>query len=215
MKRKTTAILIILLLITIPIGIVEASQTSTKNNETVTVRLKSVTSEGIFDTETFLLTENEIIGLEEVFSNFIEEAQLTKNLNGLRELVGNILGSNKPMGYILSKSILKFKSSHSRAFVISFGRYYDFNPFKQNDFKIRKPITIWHYSSNTLLKGRTLIIRPFAPMSSKILNGRQFGVMTKFTGLYINIIRTFPDQSYTFFIGVAKHANGIELPFSR
>ena len=215
MKTKILAIWVILLLIAIPIGIAGASQTSTGNNRSVAVQLGSVTDEGIFDTETVLMNEAELIELENAFTDIIEKAKSVKGSNGLTDLIDNVLGGNNPIKYRISKSILKTKMSHSRVFIISFGRNYDFNPFKQNDLKIRKPFTMWHYSANTMIKGRTLIIRPLALMSSELISGRQFGIMTKFTGFYLHVSRTFPEQSYTFFIGTARHANGIELSISR
>ena len=215
MKRKIVAISVILLLVAIPIGIAGASQTSTKNNRSVAVEMGSVTDEGIFDTQTFLMSEAELEELEDAFIEIIGNAKSVRSTNGLTKILDNILGGDHPIKYRISKTILKSKLSHSRVFIISFGRNYDFNPFKQNDLKIRKPFTMWHYSANTMVKSRTLIIRPLALMSSEMLAGRQFGIMTKFTGFYLHVSRTFPEQSYTFFIGTARHANGMELSISR
>ena len=215
MKRKILAIWSILLLIAIPLSVAEASQTSNENDENITVQLGTATSEGIFETETLSLTENELIELESAFSSMVEQLHATENLNGLEGLIDNILGGNNPIKYSISKTLLKFKLSHSRAFIISFGRSYSFNLFKQNDLKIKKPITLWFYTQNNFMKATTLIIRPLALMSSELLRGRQFGMMTGFTGFYINVVRTFPEQSYVFFIGTARHANGFELSISR
>lgn len=215
MKRKMMAIWIILLLIAIPLSVAEASQISSENKENITVQLGTATSEGISDTATLFLNEDELVELETAFSSIIDELQTTKSLDGITGLIDNILGGNHPIRYGISKSVLKFKLTHGRAFVVSYGRSYNFNFLKQNDLKIKKPITFWFYSQNSMMKATTLIIRPLALMSSELIRGRQFGVMTGFTGFYINIVRAFPEQSYTFFIGMARHANGVELSVSR
>ena len=77
--------------------------------------------------------------------------------------------------------------------------------------KIRKKVSFWHYSSGKLFKDRTLILKPLA-LKMKILTGSQFGMMTRFTGAYIYVPRTFPQKSYTFFMGIAKRVSGLQMP---
>ena len=77
MKRKILAIWVILLLVTIPFGIVQASETLEleQNNETVTVELAAFESDEILTTETLVLSEKELIELESTVSGLIEKIQ--------------------------------------------------------------------------------------------------------------------------------------------
>ena len=209
MKRKILAIWVILLLVAIQVSIAGASQTSTENSETIPVQIASVTPEGTFETETFFMTEGELVELEDTLSVLMEEIQSSKSLN-VGDIIDNIIGGNHPVLYSIFKSLFRNRISKSRAFVISQGRGFKFNPFAQNEFKIKKKFTFWHYSSDWLFKGRTIILQPLA-FKMRVLTGGQIGFMTGFTGIYLFIERNFPERSHTFFMGIAKNVRGIQL----
>jgi hypothetical protein len=100
----------------------------------------------------------------------------------------------------------------AKTYVFSSGHGYKLNPLKKGSMKIRKILSIWHYSSGKILKDRTIILKPLA-LKLKILKGSQFGFMTRFTGIYFNVVRKFPQKSYTFFMGSVHQAFGMQIPF--
>ena len=216
MKRKILAIWVILLLVTIPFGIVQASETLEleQNNETVTVELAAFESDEILTTETLVLSEEELIELKSTISVLIEKIQSSNSWEALEELINNLQRKNNPIISTIFKILSKFKLFRSRAFVISSGHSYKFNPFKKGGLDIRKKFTFWHYSSGERIKDRTIYFQPLA-FNMKVLKGIQVGFMTRFTGIYIFIARKLPEKSYTFFMGTAGRISGIQLSASK
>jgi len=212
MKRKILAICVILLLVTIPFGIVQASETYEKeqNNETISVEITTFESDGITTTETVVLSEEELAGLENTVSILIERIQSAKNWEEIEGIIDNLPKANGIIFSIIFRILSKFRLFRNRAFVISSGHGYKFNPFKKSAVKIRKTFTFWHYSSGKILKDRTIFFKPLA-FKMKILKGLQFGFMTRFTGIYIFVARRLPQKSYTFFMGTAGRINGIDV----
>jgi hypothetical protein len=213
-KRKIITIMCVLLLVTIPISTVQAEETSTNEteNETTTVKLATII-DGIQNIEEIAMSEPEITELQTTITNLIGQLENAKGIFDIDGIIDNILGGRAPIIYNIIKSILNLRFSHGRAFVISHGRSYNINPFKQNEFKINRLFTFWHYSPMGLIQGKTLILRPLSLTSSKILRGRQIGFMTRFTGVYLNIPKMFPEKTYTFFMGMARHVNGMDFSF--
>ncbi len=214
MKRKIIAICVILLLIAIPISIAEASETSEneQNNETISVELTAIDSDGTLTTENLYISEEDLAELESAISMIMDQIQSTNDLDEdtLRDLIEKILGDDNPLfGSILGIFTTR-KFTRNRGFVISSGHGIDYNPLKKISFKIRKKTTIWHYNSNGMIDDRTIILKPLA-LNMKILKGRQFGVMTRFLGVYLSVSRGFLRESYTMFMGTARHINGIQL----
>ena len=212
MKRKIIAIYLILLLVAIPEGFAQASVTSqtNQNNETTLVEITTLTDEGTLTTETISLSESELTEIQNNLATLFEEFPSTGIFDNIKNIINNMIKGNHPLLSSISKIFLRSRLSHSRALVISQGFSYNFNPFRQNRFKIKKPFTFWFYSTGKLIKSKTLIFRPLA-LQFQTLNGRQLGIMVKFTGVYINIIRPYPEQSYTFFAGTAHRIMGLEL----
>lgn len=204
------AVWIILLLVAIHFSIAQASETTTDNNETISVELAAIDSDGFLTTETFFLSEEELTELENTLSALAEQIQNVNDLGTIRDIIEEFLQGNSGIIYNIIQFFTKFKLSRSRAFVISSGQGYCFNPLKKSSFKIRKTVAFWHYSSEGIFKGRTIILQPLA-LRLKILRGTQFGFMTKFTGIYVFIHRNLPEKSYTFFMGTARHIMGIDL----
>lgn len=214
MKRKIIAIWVILLLIAIPFGIAQASETNEQeqNNETIPVEIATF-EEGIPTTEKVILSEEELVEFENTISALIDKIQSVTNWEGLKDIINGLLGSNALGIFSIFRSLLS-RLLPGRTYVISSGHGYKFNPFKKSSIKIRKKLSFWHYSSGEILKDRTIILKPLA-LKIKVLKGLQFGFMTKFTGIYIYVARKLPEKSYTFFMGMAQRANGIQLPFGK
>ena len=211
-KRKIIAIWLILLLITIPIGIAQASETYNKeqNIDTVTVELISIESDGIISTNKMILSEEELVIIENTITLLIEKIQSVKSWQELKTTIINILGQSNSALLTVIASLFESKGLSSRAFVISSGQGFRLNPLRKNQIKIRKQLSFWHYSSGELLNARTIILKPLA-LKLKTLKGLQVGAMTRFTGIYFSTSRNIPQKSYTFFLGTAARINGIQL----
>lgn len=212
-KKKIMAIWIVLLLVAIPCSIAEADDTiEGQSNESFLVEIATVAADGIQIAEMFQLSEEELTEFESTMAEIFEKIQYANDLDGVKEIFEKLLGSKHPILGTISKAFLKYKTSKSRAFVMSHGRSYNFNPLQKNQFKIRKNMEFWQYSSTGITKAKTFILRPLA-LDFDMLSGRQFGLMTKFTGIYIHIAKMFPDQSYTFFMGTARHIRGMDFKY--
>ncbi len=213
-RKKILAILILLLLITMPLGIVQASETYEKkeNNNTISIEIAAVDSDEILKTEKILLTEEELIEFENTISILIEKIQSAESWDEVKGIINNLLDGDKLGIFSIIKGLFS-KILVGRTYVISSGHSYKFNPLKKGSMKIRKKLLLWHYSSGELLKDRTIILKPLA-LKMRVLKGSQFGVMTRFTGMFIYSARKFPQKSYTFFMGIARRASGIQMPFA-
>ena len=212
MKRKILAICVILLLVTIPFGIVQASETyeTEQNSETMSIELAAFESDEILATETVVLTEEGLVELESTLSTLIERIQSSENWEEILGIFDNLLETKGVVLSIIFKILSKFRPFRNRAFIFSRGHSYKLNPFKNKDFSIRKKFTFWHYSNGGRLKDKTIFFKPF-DFKMKTLTGIQFGFMYKFTGIYIFIPHRFPEKSFTFFMGTSARINGIQI----
>ena len=214
MKRKIIAIWIILLLIAIPINIAGASETPEKEekNSAILAELVTVASDGSLITKNLQISEENLAELESAISMIMDQIQSKNDLdeNVLRDIIEKILGDNNPLFGRILRLFRTLKLTRNRGFVISSGHGRDYSLLKRISFKISKKAAIWHYNSNGIINDRTIILKPLA-LNMKILNGRQFGVMTRFLGFYLSVSRGFLKESYTMFMGTARHINGIQL----
>lgn len=214
MKRKIIAIWIILLLIAIPISIAGASETSVKEkkNSAVLAELATVESDGSLIIKNLQISEEDLAELESAISMIMDQIQSKNDLdeNFLREIIEKTLGNDNPLFGRILRVFRALKLTRNRGFVISSGHGRDYSPLKRISFKISKKAAIWHYNSNGIMNDRTIILKPLA-LNMKILKGRQFGVMTGFLGFYLSVSRGFLKESYTMFMGTARHINGIQL----
>ena len=211
-KRKLIAILIILLLLAIPLSIAQASESSekVKQTETIPVELVAYQEDGTLSTEKLFLTEQEIVELENVITKIMDEIESSGNWGIIDKIIEKFANDDSTLVGKIIGMISGLKVIKKRSFVVSSGRGIDYNPLKKITFKIRKNVALWHYNSNSILTGRTIILQPLK-LNMKILKGAQVGIMTRFTGLYLSISRGFLKESYTMFMGVTRHANGIQL----
>ena len=182
----------------------------TIENETFLVEYANVNEDGTFTTEQILLTEKEVVELENQISLLMDEIESAEDWESISDIIDGYLAKSTPVLSSIFGIFSAFKNIFNRAFVISSGHGYNFNPFRKNSFKIRKTFAIWHYSPKNIFKGRTIIIRPLA-LKFKILKGLQVGFMTRFIGIYLHIKKGFPQKSYTFFMGLARQAIGFQL----
>lgn len=209
--KKIMAICLLLLLMAIPSSTAEAgvANDNVQNDEGKSVIYTAFLSDGSSTTDKLLVSEEDVVELKNHLSTLLKEIINVKNWGGLNSIIDKFKANKNPIISKILQPLGIFNLFRSRAFVISLGHGYAFNPFK-NNLKIRKKIDFWHYSSGKFLKARTVILKPLA-LKMKLLTGFQIGVMTHFIGLYIMIPRHLPEKSYTFFIGTARRINGIQI----
>ena len=140
----------------------------------------------------------------------MEEIENIGDWNLIDDILEKILDQENPITGKLIGIISGLKMIKKRSFVISSGHGIDYNPLKKITFKIRQRATFWHYNSKSILNGKTIILQPLK-LNMKVLRGAQVGLMTGFTGLYLSISRGFLKESYTMFMGIARHINGLQL----
>ena len=213
-KRKMIAIWVVLLLVAVPIGIAGAEETQEDEeaNEAFLLELAAVADDGSLTSEHMIVSEEDLVELQNAVSTIMNELETMDafDFGILRELIEKILGRDGPFVGKLLGIFSALKLSKNRGFVISSGHGRDYSPLKRISFKISKKAAIWHYNSNGIMNDRTIILKPLA-LNMKILKGRQFGVMTRFLGVYLSVSRGFLRESYTMFMGTARHINGIQL----
>ena len=193
-------------------GVVNADET-TDDQESIILELISSNSDGILNTEQFSITDEELFEIENIISNIFENLEGINDWGQFLEVLKNLnIRQNSIISRVI-KILTKSKITQSRSFIISSGHGYSFSPLQKNQFKLRKKFTFWHYSSDERVAGRTLIIQPLK-FKIKLLRGTQFGFMNKFTGIYLNIKRSLPEKSYTFFMGMARTARGMDFSTS-
>ena len=210
MKKKIMAIWVVLLLIAISCSIAEAGETNTEQ-ESYLVEIATIREDGNEISETLELSESEITEFESAVAEAFEKIQSANGLDEVKEIFQRLLGHRSSLIGTIAKVFLRSKTSRSRALVLSHGKSYDYNILRRSKVKIRNKIQFWHYgSSRSIGKARTFILKPLA-LDFDVLSGSQVGLMTKFTGLYIHISKRLPKQSYTFFIGTARHIRGMDF----
>ena len=212
-KRKIIAIWLVLLLVAVPVGIAGAEETheDEEPNETFVLEFAVVADDGSLTSERLLVSEEDLVELQNAVSTIMNEIESMDAFDWsiLRDLIERVFGDDGPFAGKLLGIFSALRLSKNRGFVISSGRGTDFSPLKRITFKIRKKVGFWHYNSNDMVTDKTIIVKPLA-LNTKILNGRQFGIMTGFLGIYISVSKGFLRESYTMFMGTARRINGVE-----
>lgn len=212
-KRKIIAIWLVLLLVAVPVGIAGAEETQEDEepNETFVLELAAVAADGSLTSEQLLVSEEDLVELQNAVSTVMNELESMSAFDWgiLQDLIERIFGDDSSFVGKLLSIFSNLRISKNRGFVISSGHGIDLSPLKKITFKIRKKVGFWHYNSNGMTADRTIIVKPLA-LNMKILNGRQFGIMSGFLGIYISVSKGFLRESYTMFMGTARHINGVE-----
>jgi len=226
MKNKIIAIFVIMTLIAISFSAVQASEINKiEKNDKISIEIGTITEDGASEIETFLLSEGQILELETFFAAISQKMESATSWEEINCILDEIPDGPGPFLEIINKIIYKikfminnilakFKLYFNRGFVVSFGHNYKLNPFKKSEIKLMKNFAMWHYSNKAMLKDRTVIFKMIKdPLDAKIktLKGMQFGFMVNFIGLHIHIARKFPAHSTTFFLGIARYINGLQL----
>ena len=182
--------------------------------ETVTVEYSSIDLSGYITEEKITLSEQEFTDLKIKLSSLLDDLKSKNDKKEVMDVLTTFLDRNdqsllgKILSYLLNSEILG-----NRELVISQGSGYNLNPFKESKTKITKPFTLWLYgetSGQSLFPSGTGVVS-FNPFEIKTFTGAQMGFMLRFRGLYIQVAQPMYQQSYTFFIGTARHVGGFEF----
>ena len=226
MKNKIIAIFVIMTLIAISFSAAQASEINKiEKNDEISIEIGTLTEDGFSEIETFLLSDGQILELETFFATITQKMESAGSWEEINCILDEIPDTPGPLIEIVNKIILKikfiihnilakFKLYFNRGFIVSFGHNYKLNPFKKSEIKLMKNFAMWRYSNKAMLKDRTVIFKMIKdPLDAKIktLKGMQLGFMVNFIGLHIHIARKFPAHSTTFFLGIARYINGLQL----
>ena len=222
-NHKTITIGIIILFVGCYFGSVTASELpeGKPQDEGLILECGRINLDGTTIAEKFTLSEQELVELEIILSKLMEELESAINPDDVENIIESALttegsfGLKHPVLAWILNSLSSYKLPRSRAFVASHGRSFKINPFKNHRSDTYRPLTLWQYSDKWGFDrpGKTFILR-YSPFNTKILHGRQIGMMTHFFGIYVYVSQPPPQKSYTFFIGSARHVGGIDFTYS-
>ena len=192
-----------------------AVQKTTDEKNTIGIELASIGSDGNQQIQTFDLTKDEAASLQLKLSSLLELIRSMNDKKSVLDLFQLFVNDNEyPIISSLFTMLIDSKILSNRQIVVSEGWSYDANPFKKTETEAMKPLIFWHYceSSDKLpIPSSTSIIR-FNPMETQTYTGGQLGLLFRFKGIYVHIPQKLPEQSFTFFIGFAKHSGAFEIP---
>ena len=213
--RKSLTIIIIALFSIIYVMPVMANESIIENkNENIILEYAVIDLQGSTYLEQISLSENELSNIQNKLSIIFEELQLKENNEETINFLKSYLDVNEyPILSRIFSNLLNSDIIGKRKLVISQGMGPKLNPFKDSKTAIVKPFTTWLYSDsqNLLPLPSATGVLSINPFKIKTYMGPQFGFMLRFRGIYLNIGQTSSMQSYTFFIGTARHIGGFEF----
>lgn len=215
-KHKIIVVCVIFLFAGLSVSPVIANELAEREiqDETIDIEYGLINSDGSIITEKTTLSKQEFADLESSLSEFMEKIQSVNDYNEFRNAVKlfcfqfKCFISLKIFTHLCCDAIPR-----SRVLVASYGWGYELNLFKDSAVNVYKPLNFWHYSpqSDIGIPSKTFALRSM-PFDTKILSGRQVGVMTGFLGIYIYIAQSVPQKSFTFFMGSARIVLGMDFP---
>jgi hypothetical protein len=223
MKKKLMKTLlasgIILLFLSASFG--QGSQSTTQVTTTQStpnmINYVLVNDDIVLSTTQLELTDEDQTSLQQSLSQLITALEADSSTEDLKEIIitSSLNKRFRPLLYFIIDTISKLTMFNNRVFIISHGWGYTFNPNKSNDLDFYKVLCSWFYAprSSWNMTSKTLLIRHSRiVMQSEMFNGRQLGIMNRFRGIHITIPREFPEKTYHFFLGTAKHIGCIGFP---
>jgi len=215
MLEKTSIIAVAALFLTVSIMPMIAADLGTEKEQTIPIEISSIQENGLLKTETFRLTNAEFSTIIEKLTTLINLINMAKGEDAVANILLNFInGNNNPLLSKIINALLTSNMDFDRKVVVSAGWGLNINPFKKSQTEFVKPITFWHYAQNsdTLTFPSSTATLNLNPFEAKTMIGSQLGIMLRFRGVYVHIPQSYPAQSFTFFIGSAKHIINIELP---
>ena len=203
------------------VNAIELEENNPPQYESIFIECGLINPDGTKNIEKFTLSKQELTELETILSELIEKLETSTDLDDIEGIINSISyqgGSFRfkhPVLFWILNTISNYKLPSSRLFVVSHGRSFRINPFKNNKIDVYRPLTLWQYSAQWGFDrpGKTFILQ-YSPFNTKILHGKQIGMMTHFIGVYIYVSQPPPQKSYTFFIGSARFVRGIDSTYS-
>lgn len=182
---------------------------------TYAVKLNSIGENGRLIKETFVLSEEEIEVLKFRLNWIFDLLKNQVDMQGVLNILQRFLNMDDyPILSRIVTNILDSKLMMKGNLVFSEGWSMTLNPFNDGDISFMKPITFWSYQESSDMfdiPSMTTIV-DLNPFELKTIQGNQIGFMFRFKGIYLEITQPLPQQSFTFFVGVSRHAGAIELP---
>jgi len=214
-RKKLSIISVAVFFITLATIPAITAEIPTQDEQTIPVEITTVQENGFLQTETFQLSNVEWSSLIQKLNSLMQLLNMVKGKEATSNLLLDFLNTND--NPILSRIISGFLNSNmnfKRQLVVSAGWGVNLNPFEKTQTDFIKPITFWHYAeqSNTMQFPSMTASMDFSPFKFKTMMGSQIGLMFRFRGVYVHLPQTFPEQSFTFFMGTAKYIINFELP---
>jgi len=213
--RKILALAIISLFSIIYIMPAIADQTlDTKKDTDIIIEYSTIDLHGLNYVERIKISQNDLDNIKNELSNLFEDLKIQETPEDTENVLNSYINNNEyPILSRILSNLFKFDFMGKRKLVVSQGIGPNFNPFKDGKTAVVKPFTTWLYtdSNNVLSIPSSTGVLSFSPFKIKTFIGPQFGFMLRFRGIYINIGQASNMQSYTFFIGTARHIGGFEF----
>jgi hypothetical protein len=213
--RKKTSIVVAVLFISLTLIPITTADTAIQQEQIIPIELTTVQENGFLQTETFYLSDVEWSSVVGKLTTLMQILNMVKGEEAISNaLLDFINGNDNPLLSRIISGLLNSQMDFDRQLVISAGWGINLIPFRNSQTDFIKPITFWHYAeqSDTMTFPSMTASLDFSPFKLKSVIGSQLGIMFRFRGVYIHIPQTFPNQSFTFFIGTAKRIINIELP---
>ena len=213
-RKKLTIVAVAALFLSL--AAIPATTTETLQEEqTIPIEITTISENGLFQTERFQLTSVEWSSLIQKISMLMNLLNMAKGDEEASNILLDFLNINdSPILSKIINGLLSSKLNFKRQLVASAGWGINLNPFKKTQTDFIKPITFWHYQeqSNTMGLPSMTANMDFSPFKLKTVMGGQIGFMLRFRGVYVHLPQQLPEQSFTFFLGTAKHIVSFELP---
>lgn len=205
-----------LVIIALPINSFRGIELQKEQSENINLEYILFKADGSQIIEEINMDKNDIALFNEIFPKIFEKI-ISNNYSNINDIIDDLeqeYGQNN----ILS-IIAKIRPLQKRVFIISNGYGSKFDLRLRMDLSIRKRLSFWYYTNTneSMKNSRTIIVDPI-PRSqlqfSRLIEGKQIGMMKRFTGFYIRIPGNYMEdkQSHTFFFGYAVKVRAFDLP---
>jgi hypothetical protein len=165
------------------------------------------------DISTLLLSETDLNLLTSVIDQVISDMASEKTIySAITHLLNRGISWNYPLLSLITTLLIRLRMINNHVFIISQGWSYTLNPLRNTTLDLYRLLGVWHYGSGFMFKqSKTVIIRHgYGTWEKEVLLGKQAGIMDNFYGLWLHIPKRLPQKSYTFLVGIARHAVGID-----
>jgi hypothetical protein len=198
-------------------GVSFQSVATKEKDDKIELSFSLVDSENSIITEKLSLSRQELNELQDGLTQLIDKLQSVSTDDELTKITESVFMGKRyqPILSLILDLLGQIRIIKNRDFVISQGWNYNFNSNKEQKTSLYKFLNIWYYLpySSMNFSSRTFILKHSRiNFETDSLVGMQIGMMSRFRGIHIYIPRVFPEKSYTFFIGTAKHVVGYDFP---